>query len=69
MVSLYRPIDGPSHVFDMDERTPRAAIAQNLDLLGSERAGNKVIEDKVQTKPVAHSAGGCEPKAGGRETF
>ena len=54
MVSLHGPIDRPRHVFYVNERTPGGAIAQDGDALGHERAGDKIVQHKIQSQPITH---------------
>ena len=63
------PVERPCHVPDVDQRSPWRAVAQDRNLLGTDRTCDKVIDDQVEPQSIAHPAGGGEPQASDREVL
>src|SRR5690606_37759885 len=67
--SAYRPVDCQCHVAHIDERPPGSTVAQDGNVSGSERAGDEVVEHKVETQPGTHATCSCKTQAGNDKVF
>jgi hypothetical protein len=62
-LNCVRDLYGTSHIPNIYEWPPRAAIAEHFDLTICEGTRNKIVENKIKAQAVQHPASGYKAQA------